>query len=246
MHKNFDDHWSLFSDESVSQKKIRDASGFLAPAIDDYRGKKIAVLDAGCGNCVHAGALKNGIFDKDSIFVGLDISIIGMLTAQRRIPDWFLVNGDILRAPFVGNSFDMVFSFGVLGYTDNPRRSFDELCRVTKKGGMVGIWLYPHKKGLSGRLFSITRALARSMGPSGAGMIANIIVPFLIVLPTRSKMNLFNATWKQCREVVMVNIEPEKLLFFERDEIIRWYKENNIEIVVEDRSNPITIWGRKS
>lgn len=244
-YKKFDSHWSFFSAEAVPQRKIAGAYSFLRPAIDICKEKKISLLDAGCGNCVHAEVLKSYSFRDGSIFVGLDISLSGIQLDSLRHPEWLFVNADVARMPFADNSFDVVFSFGVLGYTDNPRKSFNELCRVVEKGGLLGVWLYPRKKGLAEKLFTATRALCKLIGTKGAGIIANLIVPFLIFLPTRSKINILNATWRQCYEVVMVNINPERLVFFERAEVVKWFEENNIKIVAEDEDNAITIWGRK-
>lgn len=246
LSRDFDEHWSVFSTDAIPQKKIEEADSFLKPAINIYRDKKVFLLDAGCGNCVHAEALKNRNFSNGSIFVGLDISLLGMRSVKRRIPDWFLINADIAKLPFIDNGFDIVLSFGVLGYVDDPKRSFKELCRVVKKGGLLGIWLSPRKKSVARNIFNATRMLCRLTGPRGTRVVANFIVPLLMILPTRSKVNLFNATWKQCYEVVMVNINPEKFISFERTEARQWCAENDIKIVAEDENNPITIWGRKN
>ena len=88
--------------------------------------------------------------------------------------------------------------------------------------------------------------LCKLTGSRGTRIIANFIVPLLMILPTRSKVSLFNATWKQCYEVVMVNINPEKFISFERTEARQWYAENDIKIIAEDEDNPITVWGRKN
>jgi hypothetical protein len=67
-------------------------------------------------------------------------------------------------------------------------------------------------------------------------------MPFL---PTQSKLNLKNATWSQCLEIVLVNIAPKQLYFPETAEIEEWFRINNITILEIDHDNPITIWGRK-
>ncbi len=96
-----------------------------------------------------------------------------------------------------------------------------------------------------GGLFSTIRKFCRVTGPIGSRLIADFIVPFLSFLPTRSGLNLANASWKQCREVVLVNIAPQQLAFFSKDEIKNWFVANSIDLIYEDSANPITLWGQK-
>jgi hypothetical protein len=106
--------------------------------------------------------------------------------------------------------------------------------------------LYPKRRGVEHRLFSFVRGVCRLTGPIGCRLIADIIVPFLGFLPTRSNLSLSNASWRQCREVVLVNIAPRRLFFFEREDVMSWLKSHNVRVVWEDLENPITIWGQKN
>lgn len=243
--KSFDEHWSIFSVNAIPRKKIAEAGSFLGPVVNIYKDKRIFLLDAGCGDCVHAEALKNHRFSRDSIFVGLDISLSGMRLAKQRNPDWSLINANILKLPFIDKSFDVIFSFGVLGYTNSPYNSFLELCRVTKQGGLVGVWIYPKREGVLGYVFKAIRSLCRISGSRITRLIGYMIVPFLGLLPTESGVSLKNSTWNQCLEVVLVSIAPTQLFFFEEKEVENWFKQNNIEIVYKNDNKPITIWGIK-
>jgi len=77
-------------------------------------------------------------------------------------------------------------------------------------------------------------------------LIADCIVPFLGLLPTRSKMSLANASWRQCREVVLVNIAPSQLYFPQEAEIEGWFAKNDVETVWRDDKAPVTLWGKKT
>ena len=180
-------------------------------------------------------------------YTGTDISpvvikqIRGLAVSS---PSRFYV-ADAVKLPEKGTTYDIVFSFGVVAYTSNPQGCFGEMCRVCKPGGWVGVWVYPQRHGIGGLIFRLTRFLCGVVGDFWTRRIADLIVPFLGLLPTRSNLNLRNATWQQCREVVLVNIAPQQLSFFTHDEIASWFLENGIEIKYEDPLNPITIWGRK-
>jgi SAM-dependent methyltransferase len=56
------------------------------------------------------------------------------------------MQADILAMPFKENSFDFIFSEGVLHHTPNPREAFHKCCSVLRKGGEIAFYVY-RKKG---------------------------------------------------------------------------------------------------
>ena len=249
MKKNsFEHHWDQnYSDEIPISKRL-EAQIFLKPLFDYLKHHNSAtILDAGCGGGVHIDELtNNNIATQDSFFVGLDISMSALSTSKfRSRANPSFVQADIGVLPFKDSLFDITYSFGALAYTDNPFRSFSELCRVIRTGGYIGIWIYPKTDRLAGALFSFVRKICHITGPIGSRLIANCIVPILGFLPTRSKISLANANWRQCREVVLVNIDPEQLYFPDLFEIKGWFDKNSVMISYQDDSNPITLWGQK-
>jgi ubiquinone/menaquinone biosynthesis C-methylase UbiE len=244
----FDRHWEENIANEIPVSKKKEAEKFLQPLFDLQKSNEPKrVLDAGCGDGVHIDALTNaGRGFNDSLIVGLDFSITALNASQRRQKTMSeFVRGDIGRLPFANNQFDIVYSFGVLAYTANPSLSFSELCRVTRKDGYIGIWVYPQIGGLSGMLLSLARSVCKLTGYAGCRFVANCIVPFLGLLPTRSKVSLVNASWQQCREVVLVTIAPDKLYFPDVSEVESWFTKNNIAIISRDDDAPITLWGKK-
>lgn len=246
----FDEHWKNNATEIIPPAKISAAVRFLRPLLDGVKpgAPPLRILDAGCGDGVHLQSLKQTFSpDTTNELFGFDLSISAMEIFRKRIadPSCHLANGDIGALPYHDKTFDIVYSFGVLAYTSNPRLSFAELCRVTKDGGLIGIWVYPQSSGVGAYLFQLVRNLCRLAGDRGTRLIANCIVPFLFFLPTRSKMNLANANWRQCLEVVLVNIAPAQLVFPVKKEAIGWFSENQIRIFAEDDRDPITLYGKK-
>ncbi len=53
-----------------------------------------------------------------------------------------LVRADLLNLPFEAESFDLIYSLGVLDHTPDPRASFLALARLLKPGGRIVIWVY--------------------------------------------------------------------------------------------------------
>ena len=126
--------------------------------------------------------------------------------------------------------------------SDFPPLSILECLKI---GGKLGLWIYPKNKSFFGFIFSLIRFITKNSNDIIKLRIADLIVPFLYFLKTRSGLNLSNATYYECREVVMVNIAPEELFFFNKEEIIKWCIDNNLKIDFEDDKYPITIWGTK-
>jgi SAM-dependent methyltransferase len=246
---NFDQHWSENLAEKIPFVKKSGAIGFLQPLFDYSKSQGcLQILDAGCGDGVHIEIIEDK-FDipEGGLFIGLDISMLVLRSLRERgHSKCVLVQGNIEEMPFGNDRFDIVFSFGALAYTDNPFFSFSELCRVTRTGGYIGIWVYPKRRGVGGTLFSLVRKVCQVLGPLCCRLIANCIVPFLGFLPTRSKMSLANASWRQCREIVLVNIAPSQLYFPQALEIEDWFTKNNIEIFWRDDKAPVTLWGKKT
>jgi ubiquinone/menaquinone biosynthesis C-methylase UbiE len=246
IQSDFDVHWENNFSESIPASKMQAAENFFSPVITRLKWQKINVFEAGCGDGVHWKFIRN-MGNEYLRYTGIDISAaaIDQLRKKKLCPQDRFIRMDLSALSEPDNSYDIVFAFGVLAYTQNPNKSFAELCRICKPGGWVGIWIYPEPQGLSKAVFFTIRYICRIIGTFGTRRIADLIVPFMKWLPTKSKMHLGNSSWKQCREVILVNIAPMHLAFFQRHEVIYWFQRQRMHIEYEDLSQPITLWGRK-
>ncbi len=243
----FDFHWSLNNDDRLPAAKRQAALRFLAPALKlAETATQVRCLDAGCGDGVHLSVLEAEA-GPTTVCTGLDISraALGKALAVGQ-GNWRLIQGDVGMLPFADNSFDLTISFGVLAYTGQPWQGLAELCRVTRPGGLVGVWFSPKPSGGTRRVLSVVRTLARVIGPFWRSRLADLIVPFLPILPTVSGISLFNASWRQCREVVLVNIAPPTLMYPTQDEVEVEITRCSVQLEWRDPEMPITIWARKT
>ena len=71
-----------------------------------------------------------------------------------------LLSTDAENLPFDDNSFDIVYSWGVLHHTPDTRRAFEEVFRVLKPGGSVKAMIY-HDPSWTGLMLYIQHALMR-------------------------------------------------------------------------------------
>lgn len=125
------------------------------------RGKSF--LDAGCGGGRYTVAAK--LLGVGSA-VGLDISPVNVSTGTDRareagVGDIRFEVGDVLRLPYEKNSFEIVFSNGVLHHTRNWRQGIAELVRVLRPGGLGWLYLIESPGGLFWDSIEILRVVMR-------------------------------------------------------------------------------------
>jgi len=121
--------------ESVqSELDFRERTG-LTP--EDLAGK--LVLDVGCGMGRFADiATRWGAF-----VVGVDLSRAAEVAAQNlKDREAVFFQADVFALPFAPESFDYIYSIGVLHHTPDCERAFKVLPALLKPGGTIAIWLY--------------------------------------------------------------------------------------------------------
>ena len=141
--QSFGFQWQYFSrtqlDSSNGRKESRDTfvekTGWT---LEQLRGKRI--LDVGCGMgrfaevCADAGAEVHAI--------DLSAAVESAANNLKNRPGVFLYQADVMRLPFVEESFDLIYSIGVLHHTSSTRSSFSRLPPLLKRGGTIAIWVY--------------------------------------------------------------------------------------------------------
>ncbi len=104
----------------------------------DFRGK--LVLDAGCGNGRYA-KLAN---DWGSRVVAVDISS-AVEIAQNNVgdrPDVTVVQADLFKLPFRPETFDIIYSIGVLHHTPDAKGAFERIQPLVRPGGFFSIFMH--------------------------------------------------------------------------------------------------------
>ena len=101
------------------------------------------ILEAGCGT----GEFSCGFALGKARVLGIDISAASVERARALAKRFGLRNAEFRRADILHNnlpkeSFDFIFSMGVLHHTENPRESFARLAELLKPGGVIAIGLY--------------------------------------------------------------------------------------------------------
>ena len=100
------------------------------------------VLDAGCGEGID---LVNAARDSRAELIGVELSDGGSRVSFQRAfwhPSIHVIQADLNRLPFAPETFDLVYSYGVLHHLPDPAAGMKELARVLKPGASAAIYLY--------------------------------------------------------------------------------------------------------
>ena len=153
--ESFGFEWTHFSEMYPEwETNFRD---YMFPrTAESFRGK--SVLDAGCGIGRHAyyaaqyGAEVWAVDISDAV----EVAARNTQGTGARI-----IQADLNHLPFPAESFDLVYSMGVLHHLPDPERAFRYLLRFVKPGGEFRMFLYwvPERQPLKRFLLGFVSAL---------------------------------------------------------------------------------------
>ena len=138
----FGDLWHHLDNEQFEQSVALFARRFEANGFDLSWLKGKQCLDVGCGGGRYSIAMGRLGAGQGT---GCDISDDGLANARFRAegtPHVTFEKASALDLPFEDESFDFVFSSGVLHHTTDPDEGLDELTRVLRPGGYLYLMLY--------------------------------------------------------------------------------------------------------
>lgn len=158
--QSFGDQWTTY-EVAHEDEDVATFAAKTGVTVDRLKGRR--VLDAGCGGgryskiCVQAGAK----------VVGADHT--RAIEKARRLcgdnPSADFVQADLKKLPLGPESFDFVFSIGVMHHDAVTRDVFESVARFVKPGGRYSVWLYKRNQWwqeiINSSLRTVTRRLPR-------------------------------------------------------------------------------------
>ena len=154
--------------EQVAQYRYA-TQPFMQTLIGFQKFSKRRILEVGCG----LGTDLRQFASAGAQVVGVDLSMQSVSLARQHFrafgTEGSFSQSDGEHLPFAGQSFDAIYSFGVLHHTPNTQAAFDECYRVLKSGGEFIVMLYNSVSWLVAvepYLVAIKRLLLRQPLPS--------------------------------------------------------------------------------
>lgn len=137
---------------------LKEHATFMIP--DDFFASK-RVLDAGCGMGRWSWcALQKGAAEVQGFDLHAGIECAKKLCNND--PRAHFQNGNIFEPPFPPQSFDSVFSIGVIHHTGDTRRAFASLAKLVKPGGRMFIQVYKTRgAGMDWRMNTLLKLTSR-------------------------------------------------------------------------------------
>ncbi len=207
------------------------------------------ILDAGCGMgrftevCCDAGA------EVHAVDLSNAVEVAAQNLGERKNAHFY--QADIFRLPFADESFDRVFSIGVLHHTPDTRAAFHRLVRLVRPGGHIAIWVYSTK--LRAMLGSELLRPLTSRLPRGLMLqAAKLAIPLYyvhrfpmvgrissVLLPTSLEAN---PTWRWLDTFDWYT--PRYQWKHSDDEVVGWFKEAGLSNIRVGEF-PVSVSGQK-
>jgi SAM-dependent methyltransferase len=139
---------------------------------EDFKGK--LVLDVGCG----MGRFAEVATRWGARVVGVDLSAAAEVAAKNLSDrDFVAFQADVFALPFLPETFDCIYSMGVLHHTPDCEQAVKVLPQYLKPGGILAVWLYSgYNKWY--RFSDQYRKITHRMSPRTLHRFFRVVVPF--------------------------------------------------------------------
>lgn len=155
--------WPEFTDQQFKHSVELFRKRALANKFDLSWIKNKTCIDAGCGSARYSVALA---LSGAKEVTALDVSKTGLEEAKKRtkgLDQIKFVNASVLEIPFKDESFDFVWSAGVIHHTTDFNKALSELARINKSKGKLFLLIYG-SGGLRWKAIKSLRPIVKDLG----------------------------------------------------------------------------------
>jgi SAM-dependent methyltransferase len=138
---NFGFQWQHYAQTQLDGASARESErdfGSKTGFTPEQLQKKL-VLDVGCG----MGRFADVATRWGAHVVGVDLSVAAEVAARNLAGrDFRAFQADVFNLPFEAESFDFIYSIGVLHHTPDCEAAVKVLAQYLRPGGTLAVWLY--------------------------------------------------------------------------------------------------------
>jgi SAM-dependent methyltransferase len=173
------DRFRIHSTQAQMKRKL----GLTAATVRDRR-----LLDVGCGTGANAAAMAE--WGAAEVFcVDVSSAVDAAFTNLRYRDNVHVVQADVFALPFRHETFDVIYSTGVLMHTPDTRQAFLSMVPLLRAEGTIAIWVYEDFRGITRWWSDVLRTVTTKMNPRVLHALCWLAVPayYIYRVPTFGK-----------------------------------------------------------
>lgn len=242
IRSSFSEEWSMFEYDkdktwgwNLDQRKeifLND----ISLNKDDVKGKLL--LDAGCGN----GSMTAALSTMQMEVVGMDIHN-GLNRAYKAKIEIakntshlvHYVQGNLFEPPFKNNSYDLIYSSGVIHHTPSSEGTFNKIYPLIKTDGRVYVWVYGQRPLPVVAFQWAGRQLRKRVSLKTLYYFCKVISPvYKIACEFLNLLGVYSFRKRTTREITLDLFDAFSPQFNHRhkeSEVMDWFKKRNFRNV---------------
>lgn len=170
---SFGRQWLRYDVQTTDEDKqtFENKTGFSLARLSGMK-----VLDAGCGGGRYAFVAGSAAANVTAVDISLAVE--KTLELCLTLKNVEIVQANLMTLPFPNDSFDRIYSIGVLHHTPDTRQAFEALIPHLRPGGEISIWLYPKWDPLREIMNRFWRSLTTRLPHAVIHTFSSFVSPF--------------------------------------------------------------------